>query len=346
MDPINQNDQNSQDLSKQYQDILDRYAKDLAEKSPAPTENTPPAPPVPPVEPAAPEIVIPEPETEPSLPPEPIIEIAPPVAPESLLANSELPPFEPEAATAAPANPVFKYIFYLSLFIFLGVCGAIGYNVYSNLNKPSSNNNVSTDTIPTVAPVVTSVATDSAAGSICNLNDQNYSAGQTFASADGCNTCTCNADTTVSCTDKTCSATTSSSLTPTITSKPATTSAVQKDFIYKNTKLGFSLTIPASWTGKYTVVPSTKSVQFTMKDSTTTKAIIFGVESMTDSEWADAQLVPHGTMITRNSVTKKVFVSNPATENPFFDVDPVKADNFTKMESDVKTIISSFTLSK
>lgn len=328
MDPINQNDKNKKELSSQYQDILDRYAEDLAKK-------------------ATPEVAKPEEVT----PPEPIkleeaisptvsVPPTPPILPPTQEEMASLLSAEPED-NVPPVNNLFKYFFYLSLLTFVGVCVAIGYNLYSKISQPN-NNSLTKDTIPTVTSTVSApTAVPTISGPTCNLNDKNYDVGQSFASADGCNTCTCNTDLTIICTEKACEASPSIKLTPT---KSATTSAVIKDITYKNTKLSFSLTLPASWSGKYTVVEGSNNVQFLMKDATINKALIFAITSMTDTGWADAQSTPHGTLIIRNSVTKRVFIEDIALENPF--TDSTKASSFSQMTGDVNSIISSFKLAQ
>lgn len=243
MDPINQNDQKPQDLSRQYQDILDRYTQDLLKKNSPPVET--PLTPQPPQTIEVPEIPdVPETpevntailtdvaELPPQLPPAEEPKIIPSSASaEPTLPVSELPPEsddlppEPSVDDQVPASNVFKYLFYLSLLIFIGVCSAVGYNLYSNLS--GTGNNGAANTAPTASPTTVSAptVTSSPSGPSCSLNDHSYTVGQTFASADGCNTCTCNQDLTISCTEKACEATPSVKLTPT---KSATTSATSK----------------------------------------------------------------------------------------------------------------------
>ncbi len=120
--------------------------------------------------------------------------------------NSNLPPapvFDSQQEVPRQSN-IFKYLFFVALFIFLTVCGAIVYTVF--LSNPGGTSNPSTsvpkvsDTSPTAAP-----------GNVCQLNDQTYQVNEAFAAADGCNTCTCTPDLTISCTEKACESTSSSS---------------------------------------------------------------------------------------------------------------------------------------
>lgn len=236
MDPINQNDKKTQDLSKQYQDILDRYTQDLLRKNNPSLETTKTSPDPEPLN--TPEI--PETNTavltdvaEPPIPLTPAEEpkIIPPSVSEPIAPVADLPmepsvDEQPSIEEQPPVNNVFKYLFYLSLLIFIGVCSAVGYNLYSNLS--GSNNNSAANASPTAVPTTTTsipTTTSAPSGPSCSLNDHNYTVGQTFASADGCNTCTCNQDLTISCTEKACEAIPSVKLTPT---KSATTSATSK----------------------------------------------------------------------------------------------------------------------
>jgi hypothetical protein len=45
---------------------------------------------------------------------------------------------------------------------------------------------------------------DAGAGGVCNYNGKDFNAGDSFPSADGCNTCTCAGDGNIACTDKAC----------------------------------------------------------------------------------------------------------------------------------------------
>jgi hypothetical protein len=202
------------DLAKQYQDILDHYSKELASK-PASAEPK-----------ASPDNVIadeakqseiplePEPESVPLTelppPPPPVSPEPAPVIPKPEPAPLDLPPspvFDSQVSAPKPNN-FFKYLFFIALLIFLGVCGAIVYTIfYSNPNVPQSSPSTNT---------VNSTATPTVSTNVCQLNDKTYSVGESFAAADGCNTCSCSADLTISCTTKACE------ITPT---KTATTSA-------------------------------------------------------------------------------------------------------------------------
>lgn len=147
--------------------------------------------------------------------------------------NSDLPLSEPPAP-----NNIFKYIFFISLILFLGVFGLLAYTMYANgqLSQFGQEAPILDNQVEPTPTLITSV---------CSVNDKTYPKGETFSAADGCNTCTCGDDLTISCTNLTCTATKSSSLTPT---KTASTSAVPADWkTYANNTHNFSLRYPASW---------------------------------------------------------------------------------------------------
>jgi len=118
-----------------------------------------------------------------------------------------------EDPISAPKVNSFKIAFIFSLLLFLGVGAAF---VFALFKSPSSNqvdNSSSTQkniTTPTSVPKLTGV---------CKFDDKEYSVGESFASADGCNTCTCEKENVISCTEKACLATSSA------VTKPATSSS-------------------------------------------------------------------------------------------------------------------------
>jgi len=210
-----------------YQEILDKYAADLQ----TPPKIIPDIPEVPETletpETLIPEsIPAPEPElaiSEPIIPPETIVPPEPIISPETInkveavpeiipTVSPELPPtppmpeftpepqFEstlpPEINPEAPKkeNNFFKYLFFISLIIFLGVLIAVVLSfINSQKSQPSSTATPTSSISPTSAP-----------GSVCEINDQKYAIDETFTADDGCNTCTCNSDLTIACTEKTC----------------------------------------------------------------------------------------------------------------------------------------------
>jgi hypothetical protein len=255
-----------------YQDILDKYAASLksTEVPPIPEPELKPEnietsepPKTPKIEEnpiISPELTVPsrtefsleiKPESELLAPPEPQPqlesvppEIVPVPTPESIIPPTppvELPPESPlvspeptgEGGLTPRENNFFKYLFFFSLFIFLIVLVSV---VISFINSQKSLSN--TQNTPTIASSPTVVPS-----TVCQINDQTYQIGQTFAATDGCNTCTCNSDLTVSCTSNTCTATPSVKLTPT---KSATTSAIPATWrTYTNKTYGYSFQYPS-----------------------------------------------------------------------------------------------------
>jgi hypothetical protein len=136
----------------------------------------------------------------------------------------ETPPKSPQeqlqdlGITAPPStNNIFKIIFTIALVIFILVIIALGFTYFkSQKNSDSLNNNV-VETTPTQAPISTEV---------CSLNDKTYQIGESFPSADGCNTCSCSSDLNIVCTEKACTPTPTSIATKSAT-KTATKSAIK-----------------------------------------------------------------------------------------------------------------------
>ena len=201
-------DDTNQDLAKQYQDILDRYSREL---SAVPSEP----------ETLKPETLKPETELVPQPLPQPEPELPPEIQPEppaQIPLPPELPPIPitppPVYSTPKKGGGFFKFLFFVSLIIFLGVLGSIIYSVSQN-NSPSNGNIPATPTvISQIQPTPTTVTVN-----VCQVNDKQYQVGETFLSADGCNTCTCATDLTIACTSKACEATPSVKLIPTIKAK-------------------------------------------------------------------------------------------------------------------------------
>ncbi|PIU73804.1 hypothetical protein COS78_00320 [Candidatus Shapirobacteria bacterium CG06_land_8_20_14_3_00_40_12] len=146
----------------------------------------------------------------------------PPLPPEVLSPPPEIisPPVSP------PSSPLFfKILFYFSLLTFLAVVAAIVYS-FSKSQPPSS---VSS---PTPIP------TETKSNPVCELNDKTYQIGESFPAADGCNTCACQPDQLIICTEIACEATPSTKLTPTKTStgyKKYQNSVYSFSFEYPNT---------------------------------------------------------------------------------------------------------------
>jgi len=238
---------------KSYQDILDQYAASVKSDPETEIEKEP-------KETADPQEFLEEVNLPPT--PEPIIEtptpIVPPIIPPALpISEPILPPISPVSET--PQMPVFdapektteqikeevnkiltddtanstipptksglnlyKIFFIISLLIFLSVAATLAYMLLLN---PNSKNNPSTNS--SVTPTISNNV-------VCELNGSEYAQGQSFPSADGCNTCTCESPNMIACTEKACAPTptvmaTKSAIktTPTPT-KSATSSSLPK----------------------------------------------------------------------------------------------------------------------
>lgn len=207
--PVNTEVGENTDLSKQYQDILNQYSKELqsvetknesTSAEPAPVA----APPI--AEPLAPmSVPVMAPEPTPPVFSEPVPVLVPPLETPVVTSlppmPSSLPPVVAGLAPVAnsPKN-IFKYFFFISLLVFLGVFGMIIYTVLSVAANPTPA--VVSDNSPTGGPTNTPDT-----GKFCETNDKKIPTGESFPAVDGCNTCTCGDDLTISCTEKDCSVT-------------------------------------------------------------------------------------------------------------------------------------------
>ena len=209
-------DNNDNSSSPSYQSVLNKYS------SKSKTSEAPPLPPplqkpintVPSKPPSEPEKITPlqqtppleQPKTTPSplniKPPPPLSTSVPPVSkplssppPPPLQKPTIAPPPDLEETTSSPNKPdIFKYIFLLSLLIFLSVAGYIIFTIISG--QQTATPSLKSTPTPTTLPAPSN--------QVCRLNDQEYQIGQSFPAADDCNTCTCQPDLIISCTDKNC----------------------------------------------------------------------------------------------------------------------------------------------
>ena len=142
-----------------------------------------------------------------------------PIAPPTLEPPKELPPEPPRVSPPSMPNiafdsmiptstktssPVAKYFFIVSLLIFLGIAAAVGYSLFKLDNLKKNQNNAPTTETPT--PTTSEVQTGT-----CVLNDKSYQTDESFKAEDGCNTCTCQPEGTIICTDISCEASPTSS---------------------------------------------------------------------------------------------------------------------------------------
>ncbi len=119
---------------------------------------------------------------------------------------------------------IFQIIFVVSLVIFLIVVSAVVFTYFKSQKTPSEIR----DLTPTQTAGGSDISiTPTPSSSVtCFLNDKTYKVGESFPSADGCNTCSCSENGSITCTEKACESTSSAKKlpTPTIT-KSATSSS-------------------------------------------------------------------------------------------------------------------------
>jgi hypothetical protein len=153
------------------------------------------------------------------------------------------------SASSLPSNGKSgtKNFFILSVIIFFLVAGGWIYFLYF-YQQSTSNTNVST-----VSPTPTEIVSEET----CELNGTTYKIGESFKSADGCNTCSCQTGNTIACTEMACD------ISP--TTIPATKSASTKKITLTPTKKVASVT-PT----KTTVTPTKTATSSTKKIPTVT----------------------------------------------------------------------------
>lgn len=121
-------------------------------------------------------------------------------------------PISPTIDTS-PKSSVFRTVFLVALFLFLGISAVIAYFLIKGPAAPSA-----PVVIPTITETPTLIPTNAPITSVCALNGKEYKIGESFASVDGCNICSCTTDLSIACTERACSATPSSTIiTPTKT---------------------------------------------------------------------------------------------------------------------------------
>lgn len=225
-----------------YQDILDKYAESISSKDDhqIPEEKIKPEPELEPVNPPEPiltpeeeEMVKSQPEPQSELESQASPQIEAPPAPEAInpppVTEAIIPPIVPpeltnESGSIPPSLPpkkqnhFFKYLFFFSLIIFIIVLVLVVISFLNSQKPITDSQELPPNNIPTSIPTA-----------FCELNDQKYSIGQTFSATDGCNTCTCGEDLTISCTEKTCDLTPTQSATVSASpTKSATSSTISE----------------------------------------------------------------------------------------------------------------------
>lgn len=93
---------------------------------------------------------------------------------------------------------IFKYLFFVSLIIFLTIVALVVNSLFGQDVQTQVPQKAST------SPSAVTASPTPSSDQYCELNDQFLSIGITFPAADGCNTCTCQPDLTISCTKLDC----------------------------------------------------------------------------------------------------------------------------------------------
>jgi len=147
------------------------------------------------------------------------------------LENENLPPTptvtDSDIFPKPPQNNLFKIIFIISLIIFILTATVLAFIYFKNKNNQKSSSTINNQSSTTNNPAPTNSL------DTCFVNDKTYQIGESFGTADGCNTCTCKTQNNISCTDKECtlskSATESATtITPIKTSSVISTSSAKK----------------------------------------------------------------------------------------------------------------------
>jgi hypothetical protein len=206
----------------------------VANYSPLPTIDTPPVSvpqethPIPPKIPS-------DFSTDFSLPRNPITIETPMPVENTSSAQPEIPEFEnpPIQNEDKKPSPITKYFFIISLLIFLATAFGVGYTFFRSqgLKKSLEVNPPGGHQSSEVESNATCVLTD----------DQKYSANETFAAADGCNTCTCLENGTITCTENTCDGTTKGGVENDSTSNTESTLKIDLETILSEQKVEASI---------------------------------------------------------------------------------------------------------
>jgi len=133
-----------------------------------------------------------------------------------LLTEDETKSDNSVATSPVKKSSIGKVFFVFALILFLIIAAGLAYFLFlvpSNTTKNKTDNST-----PSVTPTLSEINDNSSSESgTCELNDKTYQIGESFQSADGCNTCTCSSAGVITCTEMACSGT------PTVTSTTKTT---------------------------------------------------------------------------------------------------------------------------
>lgn len=272
-----------------YDEVLNQYSQSKPEetvpesKSNSWTENLPKTEPeiktesipetpietTPIVEPTPQPEITPEPENETFLKPQPEIEVTP--EPEFLnktpdqikqeisqiLDDTSVDSTSTIIPPVKPKINIFQIIFVLSIVMFLIVVSVVAFTYF----KSQKNSFTIDDQSSTISDTPTPVSSTT-----CTLNDKIYKVGESFPSADGCNTCSCSENGSIACTEKACESTSSASksATPTITS---------------STKTSFQKLI-INWTSYKEITTAERTINF----GTTDNEVSFWTDSVKEGD--------------------------------------------------------------
>ena len=229
-----------------YQDILNKYSKDLADNPDSEIPQNPPEPETAtltevestPVDEPVDTLANHTEDTLSKIPEAPIAENQPDNPPSDLPSTStEAQPDTQSTTQPITNNPVidteipsenitppveepksnnfFKYLFLFALIAFIIVLVLVLRSFLNSQSSSSSPDDVGT--IPSVTPMVSQQADN-----YCVFNDQRFTIGQQFVANDGCNNCVCGEDLQINCTTLTCPATQSSTQLSPTSAKPST----------------------------------------------------------------------------------------------------------------------------
>jgi|GEM_PF-6910243 len=130
----------------------------------------------------------------------------PQIIPQEVPKVAPIDPVAPQSASRL--TTFFKITAIVSFLLFLGVTGKVAYNMYNKINAGTN-----TDLQPAVMVSPTAIPTPSEP--MCQVNDTSYKVGESFEGANT-NTCTCQSDLNITCTEKTTTTTQKPSIAPTL----------------------------------------------------------------------------------------------------------------------------------
>jgi len=170
-------------------------------------------------------------------PPLPTSEISPPQkTPEEvkaeinrLLEDDDQSQTSSDSITPKTGSNMGKIFFIFALILFLAVAAGLAYFLFLIPSNSSNSNNSFNSVTPIITKTEDNTGSNTTGSGTCELNDKTYQVGESFASADGCNTCNCSSAGVITCTEKACADTsTVTSATKSATVTSTTKTAFQK----------------------------------------------------------------------------------------------------------------------